>query len=120
MTDVGEKYNIVPHWAKIEIPVGEDGNANEQELKEVRKRIHRRYKTKKFNEYRRALDPKSILANEMIEKIFAEWLKRKRYFQCAIENFPLFPCGRESILFALIVNDYIFSSRKIWSVLQLG
>ena len=72
MTDVGEKYDIVPHWAKIEIPVGEDGNANEQELKEVRKRIHRRYKTKKFNEYRRALDPKSVLANEMIEKIFAE------------------------------------------------
>ena len=71
MTDVGKKYNAVPHWAKVEIPVTKDGNVDEPELKDVRERIQQRYNAKKFNQYRHTLDPNSVLSNELIDKIFS-------------------------------------------------
>lgn len=58
------KYDAQVHWAKIEIPHGDD-----ERLKEMKERIHRKYPVKEFQELRKALDPQGVLANSMIEKL---------------------------------------------------
>ncbi len=56
------KYNAVEHWAKIEVP--------HLDLEAARRRMRDRYPVKAFNSWRRELDPKNILANDIIDTLF--------------------------------------------------
>lgn len=55
------KYDATEHWAKIEVPHLDRQAAIE--------RIARRYPVDKFNAARRELDPKNILANDIIDTL---------------------------------------------------
>ena len=56
------KYDAVEHWAKIEVP--------HLDLEAARRRMRDRYPVEDFNSWRRELDPKNILANDIIDKLF--------------------------------------------------
>ena len=60
--DLMPRYDAVEHWAKIEVP--------HLDLEAARRRMQRRYPVKVFNEWRQLLDPKNILANDIIDKLF--------------------------------------------------
>lgn len=55
------RYDAAEHWAKIEV-----GHLDTQAAAD---RIARRYPVDKFNAARRELDPKNILANDIINSI---------------------------------------------------
>ena len=56
------KYDAVEHWAKIEVP--------HLNVEAARQRMRRRYPVEDFNWLRREFDPKNILANDIIDKLF--------------------------------------------------
>ena len=58
------KYDAAVHWAKLEIPE-EFGDKVE-----LRERLKGRFPVERFNELRRAHDPKGILANSWIQGAF--------------------------------------------------
>ena len=60
--DLMPRYDAVEHWAKIEVP--------HLDLEAARRRMHRRYPVQDFNALRRELDPKNILANDIVNKLF--------------------------------------------------
>lgn len=60
--DLMPKYDAVEHWAKIEVP--------HLNLEAARQRMRRRYPVEDFNWLRREFDPKNILANDIIDKLF--------------------------------------------------
>ena len=60
------RYDAHQHWAKIEIP--EDPKEREW----VRERLRERFPLAEFNEARRRLDPKGILANDLIEGLLGK------------------------------------------------
>ncbi|EIE19735.1 L-galactono-1,4-lactone dehydrogenase-like protein [Coccomyxa subellipsoidea C-169] len=55
------KYDATEHWAKIEVPY--------LDKQAARERIAGRYPVDKFNAARRELDPKNILANDIIDTL---------------------------------------------------
>lgn len=79
-----EEYNAHAHWAKIEIPSSDDQlertwiefltgvgvKTTEQREQQMRDRLAKRYPVEEFNEYRKALDPKGILSNDLVVKLF--------------------------------------------------
>lgn len=58
------KYGAVEHWAKIEIP------ESPSELKEIRKRLHRRYPIDDFQKARQNVDQNNILGNNIVDSLF--------------------------------------------------
>ena len=56
------RYDATEHWAKIEVP--------HLDLDIARRRMQQRYPVEDFNALRRELDPKNILANDIIDKLF--------------------------------------------------
>ena len=60
--DLMPRYNAVEHWAKIEVP--------HLDLDIARRRMQQRYPVDNFNALRRELDPKNILANDIVDKLF--------------------------------------------------
>ena len=56
------KYGAVEHWAKMEVD-----KVNPQALQQ---RMQRKYPIAEFNRYRRQLDPKNIMANDIVERVF--------------------------------------------------
>lgn len=60
-----DKYNAHVHWAKIE-PPQEKG-----ELAKMQQRLKCRYPVVQFNMLREIFDPKRVLSNTMIDKLFA-------------------------------------------------
>ena len=56
------RYDAVEHWAKIEVP--------HLDLNVARQRMQKRYPVEEFNALRRELDPKNILANDIVDKLF--------------------------------------------------
>ena len=63
---LGDKYGIRVHWAKIELPKGE------AERKAARETMAKRYPVDAFEAKRKELDPKGILANDMIEGLLGD------------------------------------------------
>ncbi|CAI5476928.1 unnamed protein product [Closterium sp. Yama58-4] len=59
-----DKYGAHEHWAKIEIP--SDPATREWLVS----RVARDFPVAKLNEYRRKLDPKNVLANDMLNVLF--------------------------------------------------
>ncbi len=55
------KYDATEHWAKIEVPY--------LDKQAARERIAGRYPVDNFNAARRELDPKNILANDIIDTL---------------------------------------------------
>ena len=60
------RYDAHQHWAKIAIP------EDRKEREWVRERLRERFPLAEFNEARRRLDPKSILANDLIEGLLGK------------------------------------------------
>ncbi len=58
------RFGAVWHWAKLEPPT------SEAELRAVRARLAARFPVQQYNSYRALLDPKNVLANEWLDKIF--------------------------------------------------
>lgn len=56
------KYGAVEHWAKMEVDM-----VNADALQQ---RMQQKYPIAEFNRYRKQLDPKNIMANDIIERIF--------------------------------------------------
>ena len=65
------EFGAFPHWAKIEVP-GEEG-ARER----LKARLAARYPVAAFNIVRKGFDPKGVLGNEMVERLFAEGGKER-------------------------------------------
>ncbi|KAK8966970.1 hypothetical protein KSP40_PGU010557 [Platanthera guangdongensis] len=59
-----DKYSAYEHWAKVELPKGK------AELVELQGRLRKRFPVDSYNKARKELDPKKILANSMLEKLF--------------------------------------------------
>ncbi|CAM9162976.1 unnamed protein product [Discosporangium mesarthrocarpum] len=55
------RFDCMEHWAKLEMP------RTEEEAKEIRSRLHRRFPISEFNSVRQLLDPKNIMANDHID-----------------------------------------------------
>ncbi|XP_074559417.1 L-galactono-1,4-lactone dehydrogenase 1, mitochondrial [Curcuma longa] len=63
-TSLWDKYSAYEHWAKIEVP------KDKEELAELQARLRKRFPVDMYNKARRELDPKRILSNALLEKIF--------------------------------------------------
>ena len=64
---LGGRYGIRTHWAKIELPEGED------ERRAAREKIERRYPSvQRFKELRAELDPRGVLGNDLIEGLLGD------------------------------------------------
>ncbi|WOL11477.1 hypothetical protein Cni_G20240 [Canna indica] len=59
-----DKYSAYEHWAKIEVP------KDNEELAALRERLRKRFPVETYNKVRRELDPKRILSNALLEKLF--------------------------------------------------
>ena len=59
-----QKYNAVEHWAKIELP------GSDAELKEMKKRLHKRYPIEDFQNARQVTDQNNILGNNLVDTLF--------------------------------------------------
>eukprot|EP00252_Welwitschia_mirabilis_P014337 TRINITY_DN31509_c0_g1_i1.p1 TRINITY_DN31509_c0_g1~~TRINITY_DN31509_c0_g1_i1.p1 ORF type:complete len:620 (-),score=105.95 TRINITY_DN31509_c0_g1_i1:157-2016(-) len=57
-------YSAYEHWAKIEVP------DDEAELAWLHERFARRFPVDLFNKLRKELDPKQILSNDVLDKLF--------------------------------------------------
>jgi L-galactono-1,4-lactone dehydrogenase len=68
MQSLVEEYDAQVHWAKIEIPMKE-----ENVLEVMRRRVQARYPIRVYNAYRQALDPKDVLTNDMIHRLFDDY-----------------------------------------------
>lgn len=71
MEPLCEEFGALPHWAKIEVPKEE--GARER----LKARLAGRYPVAAFNIVRKGFDPKGVLGNEMVEKLFAEGGKER-------------------------------------------
>ncbi|EGD82570.1 galactonolactone dehydrogenase [Salpingoeca rosetta] len=60
------KYDAYVHWAKLEVPT------DPAELRELRARMRERFPVDRFNHFRRRLDPRGVLSNTFIAKLFDE------------------------------------------------
>eukprot|EP00192_Tetraselmis_astigmatica_P008362 CAMPEP_0117666988 /NCGR_PEP_ID=MMETSP0804-20121206/10695_1 /TAXON_ID=1074897 /ORGANISM="Tetraselmis astigmatica, Strain CCMP880" /LENGTH=606 /DNA_ID=CAMNT_0005474621 /DNA_START=100 /DNA_END=1920 /DNA_ORIENTATION=- len=58
------QYGAVEHWAKIEVPNDVDGR------EQFQARLKARYPVGDFNAARCVLDPKNIMSNHIVEKLF--------------------------------------------------
>ncbi len=65
---VGDKYCLMCHWAKLEIPDGED---QEEIAQSVRDRFGPRV-CEEYNIARDMYDPKRLLSNQLIAKLFGD------------------------------------------------
>jgi len=66
-TNLMKRYGCIEHWAKIEVPEGD-----ERGVKEMRERVRRKYGAsvlKAFNETREKLDPHGILQHNKLDLI---------------------------------------------------
>ncbi|XP_074276778.1 L-galactono-1,4-lactone dehydrogenase, mitochondrial [Silene latifolia] len=63
-TKLWDSYAAYEHWAKIEIPKDKD------EVADLQARLGKRFPVDAYNKARRELDPKKILSNNMLEKLF--------------------------------------------------
>ena len=63
-----KKYNAQLHWAKIELPVGKDGE-NTKRLEQMRLQIRQKYPTDEFKQVRKAVDPEGILSNSIVDQL---------------------------------------------------
>lgn len=63
LEEICPKYNATEHWAKIEAPAGERALLAKQE------RLRSRFPIREFNEVRKEVDPKNILANELFDSL---------------------------------------------------
>lgn len=59
-----DEYKAFPHWAKIEVP------REKERLEKMKARLRERYPVEAFNVVRKGFDPKGILGNAKIEKLF--------------------------------------------------
>ncbi|KAG6488250.1 L-galactono-1,4-lactone dehydrogenase, mitochondrial-like [Zingiber officinale] len=59
-----DKYSAYEHWAKIEVP------KNKEELAKLQARLRKRFPVDMYNKARMELDPKRILSNAFLGKIF--------------------------------------------------
>jgi L-galactono-1,4-lactone dehydrogenase len=80
MNLLADQYGGQTHWAKIELPEKFSGSGNssssqscvyEDELNALRDRLSRKFPIDSFNECRAALDPENVLANHLIDELFA-------------------------------------------------
>jgi len=60
-----DKYSATSHWAKLEVP------GTEVEIASMQEALQKRYPVDKFNQARKELDPKNILANRWLDTVFA-------------------------------------------------
>jgi len=58
------QYGASEHWAKIELPHSYD----DREL--MQNRLKGRYPVSDFNAARKIFDPKNIMANDIVDKLF--------------------------------------------------
>jgi len=64
-----DKYDAVPHWAKLEIPRA--GQAEwEGRRDRLLRRVRARYPVEAFNAARKEVDPKGILSNSIVNAVF--------------------------------------------------
>ena len=63
MKSIGVKYNATSHWAKLELP------ATVWQLANLRLFMEQRFPLHQFNQARARLDPKNLLANDLINKV---------------------------------------------------
>ena len=68
--DISKDYGAVPHWAKLEMPETTVGHGYQDTNKDIKKSIFKKYNTGKFQNALRLLDPKGILTNTLIQKLF--------------------------------------------------
>ena len=66
--NVGEKYGMMCHWAKLEVP--DDGLDEEGIAQSVRERFGPKV-VKAYNKARDMYDPKRVLSNSVVEQIFS-------------------------------------------------
>lgn len=59
------------HWAKIELPPN-DSPRYEERLHEMQERIRASFPVGEYNQWRRVMDPNSILSNDLIDRLFAD------------------------------------------------
>jgi hypothetical protein len=64
-------YVYQVHWAKIELPPP-DSPRYEERLSAMRERIRGSFPVEEFNQWRRVMDPNSILSNDLVDKLFAD------------------------------------------------
>lgn len=66
--DLTLRYNGVFHWAKVDL----DFHSGTRRLSELKQRYAERFDTISFQKIRGKLDPSNILANSLVDSIFAE------------------------------------------------
>eukprot|EP01035_Chromulina_nebulosa_P025219 gene25219-32909_t len=66
-----KKYKANVHWAKIELPPS-DSPRYEERLHEMQERIRASFPVGEYNQWRRVMDPNSILSNDLIDRLFAD------------------------------------------------
>lgn len=59
-----DQYSAYEHWAKIEVP------KDKTELEALQERLKKRFPVDSYNKARTELDPKRILSNNVLEKLF--------------------------------------------------
>ncbi|KAI4386549.1 hypothetical protein MLD38_004476 [Melastoma candidum] len=59
-----DRYSAYEHWAKIEVPKDKD------ELAALQQRLRKRFPVDAYNKARRELDPKKILSDNKLDKLF--------------------------------------------------
>ncbi|XP_020571110.1 L-galactono-1,4-lactone dehydrogenase 2, mitochondrial isoform X2 [Phalaenopsis equestris] len=59
-----DKYSAYEHWAKIEVP------KDKEELIDLQTRLRKHFPVDAYNKARKELDPKGILSNRMLDKLF--------------------------------------------------
>ena len=69
MNKLSSKYGGHAHWAKIELP-HEDDIDYFLNLMKMRRRLREKYPVDAFNRARGKLDPKGVLSNHLIDKLF--------------------------------------------------
>jgi L-galactono-1,4-lactone dehydrogenase len=67
-TELDSPYSAYQHWAKIEVP------SNGEAATALRARLAGRFPVGAFNDARRILDPKGVLANDFITHLFGDLL----------------------------------------------
>eukprot|EP00897_Mesotaenium_endlicherianum_P007247 jgi/Mesen1/6550/ME000334S05899 len=71
-----DKYGAHEHWAKIEVPEDEETKTW------MKERLRKRFPLDKFDKWRAELDPKNILANDLIDEL----LPRPHVSQAPVEK----------------------------------
>jgi L-galactono-1,4-lactone dehydrogenase len=69
MQPLMDEYGAKMHWAKIELPSPDDGDYNKR-LSRLQEDLRKGYPTRDFMALKKALDPKGILSNKLVDKLF--------------------------------------------------